>query len=303
MNEYYKNVVKLLIDSLPSIFSDDTFALKGGTAINLFYQNLPRFSVDVDLAYTNRNDDRNTSLSKIASKLLEISEDLKNIGIDTDKSRFEKDTTKLVLQRNGYSVKVEVNHVFRGTINAPVRLGLSQKAEEMFMSEGEALVMAKDELYAGKLVAALDRQHPRDLFDVKKLYETGGISDTMIANFMCYLCGGNGVFCETLNPNRKDIKDIYEKDFVGMSFEDTSVDELCDVFVKMKNEILEKLNEAQRKFLLNFAKCEPDFSLSPFPDLQEYPAIKWKLANLKKFKLKSPNEFYNQVSRLEDLFR
>nr|DAF31913.1 MAG TPA: nucleotidyltransferase [Caudoviricetes sp.] len=303
MNEYYKNVVKLLIDFLSSIFVDDMFALKGGTAINLFHQNLPRFSVDVDLAYTNRHDDRVTALSKISAKLAEISKRLKDRGIDTDRSRFDNDSTKLIISRNGYSVKIEVNHVFRGTLNPPVKLGLTQKAEDVFMSEGEALVMDKDELHAGKLVAALDRQHPRDLFDVKKLYEIGGITDGIISNFVCYLCGGNGVFCETLNPNLKDIREIYEKDFVGMSFEETSVEILTEVARKMKSDILKKLKDEHKKFLISFAKAEPDFSIAPFPYLNEYPAIQWKLMNLKKFKAKSPNEFNHQILRFEKLFQ
>ena len=302
MNDYYKSVVKLLIDSLSSIFNDDTFALKGGTAINLFHQNLPRFSVDIDLAYTNRTHDRDTALKNISSKLTEISAKLESKGISTDKSRFEKDSTKLVISRAGYSVKIEVNHVFRGTLNTPVVLPLTEKAEDLFMSEADAFVLTKEELYAGKLVAALNRQHPRDLFDVKKLYETDGISDEIIANFVCYLCGGDGVFHETLNPNPKDINSLYEKDFVGMSFEETSVEELKDVFLQLKKDILLKLTDTQKKFLLSFAKGEPDFSLSPFTNLEEFPAIKWKLQNLSIFKTKSPDAFDLQVQKLEDLF-
>ena len=302
MNDYYKSVVKLLIDSLSSIFNDDTFALKGGTAINLFHQNLPRFSVDIDLAYTNRTHERDTALKNISSKLSEIAVNLETKGISTDKSRFEKDSTKLVISRAGYSVKIEVNHVFRGTLNAPVVLPLSEKAEDLFMSEAEAFVLTKEELYAGKLVAALNRQHPRDLFDVKKLYEADGISDEIIANFICYLCGGDGVFHETLNPNPKDINSLYEKDFVGMSFEETSVKELKDVFLQLKKDVLLKLTDNQKKFLLSFAKCEPDFTLSPFVNLEEFPAIKWKHQNLNIFKTKSPDAFNLQVKKLEDLF-
>ena len=302
MNDYYKSVVKLLIDSLSSIFNDDTFALKGGTAINLFHQNLPRFSVDIDLAYTNRTHDRDTALKNISSKLSEIAVNLESKGINTDKSRFEKDSTKLVISRAGYSVKVEVNHVFRGTLNTPVVLPLSEKAEDLFMSEAEAFVLTKEELYAGKLVAALNRQHPRDLFDIKKLYETDGISDEIITNFVCYLCGGDGVFHETLNPNPKDINSLYEKDFVGMSFEETSVEELKEVFLQLKKDVLLKLTDNQKKFLLSFAKGEPDFSLSPFVNLKEFPAIKWKLQNLNIFKTKSSDAFNLQVKKLEDLF-
>ncbi len=301
MNEYYKNVVKLLIDTLPYIFADDTFVLKGGTAINLFYQDLPRLSVDIDLAYANKSHNREIALENISRKLAEISQRLNAKGISTDKSRFEENSTKLIVSRNGYSVKIEVNHVFRGVLNPPQRMELSAKTEDLFMSESEALVMSYDELYAGKLVAALSRQHPRDLFDVKKLYESGGISDGIIENFICYLCGGNGDFYETLNPNPKNINDLYEKDFYGMTFEETSSQELLDVFKKLKSDILSKLTERQREFLVSFAKTEPNFSLTPFPELDQYPAIQWKLLNLKKFKEKSQSQFEKQHKKLAKL--
>jgi hypothetical protein len=45
MKEAYKKQVALLLDILPSIAEEKTFALHGGTAINLFHLDLPRFSV------------------------------------------------------------------------------------------------------------------------------------------------------------------------------------------------------------------------------------------------------------------
>lgn len=51
MNEAYKRQVKLLLDVLPEIAKEDCFAMHGGTAINLFLQDMPRLSVDIDLAY------------------------------------------------------------------------------------------------------------------------------------------------------------------------------------------------------------------------------------------------------------
>jgi predicted nucleotidyltransferase component of viral defense system len=56
----------------------------------------------------------------------------------------------------------------------------NSRAQELFAVEFELPVPAVDELYAGKLVAALDRQHPRDLFDVRQLFEIGGFTDRMV---------------------------------------------------------------------------------------------------------------------------
>ena len=97
MNLYYKSIVKLLLDTLPFVFSDGTFVLKGGTAINLFYRNLPRLSVDIDLAYAERKHDRETALGNITDRLSKIPAELKKYGMDTDRTRFEADTNSLLL--------------------------------------------------------------------------------------------------------------------------------------------------------------------------------------------------------------
>ena len=49
--EVYRRQVQLLIRVLPSIAEEACFALKGGTAINLFVRDMPRLSVDIDLTY------------------------------------------------------------------------------------------------------------------------------------------------------------------------------------------------------------------------------------------------------------
>lgn len=302
MNQYYKNIVKLLLDTLPFLFSDGTFVLKGGTAINLFYRNLPRLSVDIDLAYAERKHDCETALGNITDRLSKISAELKKYGMDTDRTRFEADTTKLVVTRGSCRVKLEVNHVFRGILKPPKKITVSPNVEKMFMSAPEAYVMDHDELYAGKIMAALNRQHPRDLFDVKKLYENGGITDGIIDCFVCYLCGGNGVFYETLDPNPKDIRDVFAKDFDGMQFERTTPEELTEIFLRLKRDVVGMMRNERKDFLVGFSRVVPDFSLAPFPELSEYPAIKWKLLNLEKFGKKSPAEFALQTKKLEDLF-
>jgi len=49
--ERYMRQVALLVRTLPYIARHEAFALKGGTAINLFYRDMPRLSVDIDLTY------------------------------------------------------------------------------------------------------------------------------------------------------------------------------------------------------------------------------------------------------------
>lgn len=51
MNDIYKKQVALLIRIMPSVYRIKDFAVHGGTAINLFHKNMPRYSVDIDLTY------------------------------------------------------------------------------------------------------------------------------------------------------------------------------------------------------------------------------------------------------------
>ena len=66
-NSFYKQV-ELLISVIPIINEETIFALKGGTAINLFLRDLPRLSVDIDLTYTEIKD-RATSFKEIEEAL------------------------------------------------------------------------------------------------------------------------------------------------------------------------------------------------------------------------------------------
>ena len=80
MKREYENQVRLLVNCLPIISEYDCFALKGGTAINLFYRNLPRLSVDIDLSYV-KFSDRKDAFEEINDSLENISNKLKKTGI------------------------------------------------------------------------------------------------------------------------------------------------------------------------------------------------------------------------------
>lgn len=71
IDERYRQQVELLVRTLPSVAAETVFALKGGTAINLFVRDLPRLSVDIDLTYLPVKP-RNDSLSEIEETLQRI---------------------------------------------------------------------------------------------------------------------------------------------------------------------------------------------------------------------------------------
>ena len=190
MNSAYIEVVRLLLEAIPVVFQEPQFAMKGGTALNLFIQDLPRLSVDIDVVFIDHTASRTEALRQIGASLEAARNELNRRGLQAESSLgAHGDESKLFLRRGSHLVKVEVNHVFRGTM-LPVQVrSLTPESRRLFTTEVHVPVLATAELYGSKLVAALHRQHPRDRFDVHCLFETGGITDEMVECFVGYLAG------------------------------------------------------------------------------------------------------------------
>ncbi|MCY1442795.1 Nucleotidyl transferase AbiEii toxin, Type IV TA system [compost metagenome] len=176
---------------------------------------------------------------------------------------------------------------------------LSARTSRQFGVELDVPLLATDELYAGKLVAALDRQHPRDLFDAWQLYQAGGITDGMVECFVVYLAGHNRPIHEVLFGNDKDIAAEYERAFVGMTEVECPLEVLLDVRAQLRRELPARLSVAHRQFLISLARAKPDWSLLHCQHASELPALRWKLANLEKFRQQRPKDFEAQAAALE----
>ncbi len=170
MDKAYLEVVRLLLESAPAIFETPHFAMKGGTAINVFVEDMPRLSVDIDVVCTNHQATREEALKSISGGLDATRKRLTKAGLESEVSATKDgDEIKLFIRRRRNQVKVEVNHVFRGTVLPVETRQLGDEARKLFTTELSVPVLAASELYGSKLVAAMDRQHPRDLFDVRGL--------------------------------------------------------------------------------------------------------------------------------------
>jgi predicted nucleotidyltransferase component of viral defense system len=302
MNRAYFDSVQLLLDAAPAVFSGGLFALKGGTAINLFIRGLPRLSVDLDLVYTDQRSTREQALVAISGELKEARKRIEAVGIDSRFGGSEAEESKLLLQRSGVRVKIEVNHIFRGTLLDTVERPLVQEAQDLFFSELKLPVLNKHELYASKLVAAMDRQHPRDLFDVIGLYENEGLTDTIVECFAGYLAGHNRPVHEVLFARELDIQQAYENEFKGMTREPVELERLLEVRERLFRELPRALNESHRSFLMGLVAVEPDWSQMPFPHLCEMPAVRWKLQNLERLRSGNPAKFEEQSDQLHAAF-
>ncbi len=238
----------------PLVFVDDTFALKGGTAINLFVRDMPRLSVDLDLVFPDHTLPRDEALVHINEAVRRAAERLNKVGFQTHAPAAAEGETKLLVRRGSVQVKIEVNFVMRGTVRPVRQASLTSTARDVLMADLEIPVVSLEDMYGGKLVAALDRQHPRDLFDVMQLFEHEGITPGIRRAFVVYLACSNRPLHEVLFPPLRDIRHDYKFNFLGMTTEPVPLDALLAARERLVREIPLGLDEEERRFLLSLVR-------------------------------------------------
>ncbi len=296
---YYRQV-DLLLQILPEIAKIDEFALKGGTAINLFVRDLPRLSMDIDLTYVPVKD-RETSLNSIHNHLQNIFDRCQSLFPDDyiTKKQQKGLLFGLIITHGGASVKIEPNTTIRGTVFPPVHKILSPKTEELFGRSVKVQTLSIEDLYGGKLCAAMDRQHPRDLFDVYFLYKNEGLTDKIRQAFLVYLLSHNRPISELLAPQLKDnLDETYHETFEGMMFDPVSLDELIDVWKQAVEKLNRDFTDDEREFLLSFKRKSPQWDLFPVKGIQHLPAVKWKMLNLKKMRSQKHEAAFKKLEKI-----
>ena len=262
---------------LPVVSTEAAFALKGGAAINLFYRDMPRLSVDIDLAYL-PIEDRATSLKAIDGAFDRITSQINKLP-GASARRIAGDT-RILANADGVTVKIETSPVMRGAISEPRLMRTNATVEDAFGFVATS-VLAFEDIYAGKLHAALDRQHPRDLFDVKLLYENEGLTDELFRVFLVYAACSNRPMHELLAPNEKNIADDFAREFAGMTVEPVELDDLISARAQLIGDIQGRLKGPTANFLIGLQSGEPNFDAIGLPQAADLPAIKWKILNLK----------------------
>jgi predicted nucleotidyltransferase component of viral defense system len=278
--DVYRSQVELLLRVLPLVSEEEVFALKGGTAINLFVRDMPRLSVDIDLTYLPVQP-RAESLAAISEALQRISDHIERRLPESRVTPQWRDglLTKLFVEQGGVRIKVEVTPVTRGVVYPARIMAVSETVQDAF-GFAETRVVSSPDLYAGKLVAALDRQHPRDLFDVRELLAHEGIDVDMRRAFVAYMLSHNRPMAEVLRPRLRDIKLDYERGFVGMTEDAVPLESILEARGALIANIVGSMPDEHRRFLLGFKRGEPDWSLLGLPDVAELPAVKWRQQNL-----------------------
>ncbi|MDK1494116.1 nucleotidyl transferase AbiEii/AbiGii toxin family protein [Sinorhizobium sp. 7-81] len=242
--EQYMRQVELLVRTLPYIARHQAFALKGGTAINLFYRNMPRLSVDIDLTYL-PIEDRDTTLKGIDSSLEHIREDLlRNLsGVTVQRiAGGGNNDTRVLVRQGGAEIKIEASPVARGTVH-PTELRIVSDLVADTFGFAEMQVLSFEDLFGGKLHAAVDRQHPRDLYDVMLLYENEGLTDALFRTFLVYVASSGRPPHELIRPSFSALDQVFMKEFEGMTTKSVTLDELVEVRSRLAKDLSDRLDE------------------------------------------------------------
>ena len=298
MNDIKTNVyaqkVELLLRLIPIVMEEEVFAIHGGTAINLFLKDLPRYSVDIDLTYIPLAD-RQTSLDDINLHLKSIA--------DKAKKAFKGmhivpnfNTCKMLCEYLGKQVKIEVNQTKRGIVGGEcLSISLSEKAQNEFSLFCEAKIVPLTQLYGGKIAAALSRQHPRDLFDVK--YMDIPLDECREGLIFCLL-GSDRPIHESFAPSLIDQREAMENQFTGMTDIPFTYEDFEETRAKLINDVKSLMTDADRKFLISFESGQPEWDGYEFEYFKDYPSVQWKLLNLKKLAKQNPQKLREEVDKL-----
>ena len=296
MNNEYAKKVETLLRMIPLVTQEGVFAVHGGSAINLFVRNMPRYSVDIDLTYI-PVEARNASLVHINRHLESIAANARKVfpGMHII---MKPDISKLLCEYRGRQVKIEVNQTKRGIVGGDVlRMPVCVRAQEEFGLYCEADIVPMTLLYGGKIAAALSRQHPRDLFDVK--YMEYPFKSTREGLLFCLL-GSDRPIHESFAPSMLDQHDALERQFTGM----TEVPFTYEEFEQTRSRLINDVNSlmTSQDKIIKFECAEPDWNNFEFPYFQNFPSVKWKLMNLQKLKKQNPVKLTAEAQKLREIF-
>lgn len=282
MDKRFADQVSLLVAILPLLDSEPRFALKGGTAINLFEHDLPRLSVDIDLTWLPMQD-FDTDAAQIAESLATLAARLSAspLRLNVQGSGAAGGTiNRLIVSRGRTRVQIETTPVMRGALHPVRRMDLSPSVEREF---GSAQVQVLDfaDLYGGKMAAALSRQHPRDLFDIGTLLDRNKLDAALWRTFLVYLIASSKPAAEMLAPSEpRDFAAVFTRQFDGMTREPVTVEWLLEARQRLLARIRDLLDAPTRDFLLSVEREAPDFELIGLPQAANMPGVRRKLRNL-----------------------
>jgi len=270
--------------------------LKGGTGLNFCYFNKPRLSVDIDLNYIGSADVETMKKErpKIEEAVIKIVEDreydiLREPGDEHAGGKWRisyKD-----LWGESKNLEYDINYLYR------VPIGTPQK--QLFKAFGdskafEIILVSKEELFAGKVAAALDRVAARDIYDLTNIANYKGDYDKVLFRKAVILLGtSKRKDFRKINPDR--LQEVSDREIENTLYPFLPKDkrlskrELSDQAIPFVKELL-KFTAQEKEFLdryLDNAEYKPEILFPEYPDLipelEQHPALLWKRLNVEKY--------------------
>lgn len=269
------------------------YALKGGTALNIFWFNFPRLSVDLDFNYIG-SPDRAVMLEQRDMLENQIRRVTEAAGIRVDHIAKYHAGGKWRLRSpsalgGNMSVELDLNYLMRVPVWEPT-FRESAVLDEEFKTK--CLCIDIHELFAGKIKALLERSAARDLFDVYMLASGSGTVDTekLRKNVILFGITSN---VDWRNIDYRTINAISAERF-NIELEELVIEDLN--FEKMKKTVksyldtLFQYNADEVTFLNKFLDdgvFEPQLlfrDAEKADKIRQHPAVLWKLKNLREYK-------------------
>jgi predicted nucleotidyltransferase component of viral defense system len=294
-SETFLKPSKLMVECLSVLKDDGIFALKGGTAINYFYHGMPRLSVDIDLSYIKINT-RAEALEEMKEGLEIYKNDLDNKGFHTEfKGSVNEGNGKIFVSSNGVNIKIEPNYILRGTIYPTQMLRMVDEATKVFDITSKVRTLDYREIFAGKMAAFLDRQNPRDIFDMGEFRKAGHHIEEIMDAVVIYIAQDDGMISHILDPILQDKETEFNNHFKGMTIEPVEYGRLVEIRKEILDEFHKSLKKEHGEFLVSIMENKPQWGLLPFQGIEELSGIKWKMQNIPKMKEES------RLKEVEDL--
>lgn len=269
---------RLLGQLAPLVNAETSFALKGGTALNVFWYDLPRLSVDLDLTFLPRvGRPEFLALTGAALNRLQtaISDTWPDAILQTKPFPGSTSPGTLFLQNGGVQVKLEVNPVHRESIypteNRPV-----MPAAQPLWGPTPMKLLSFAETCAGKFNAALDRQHPRDLFDVGVILDGDCLDDRVRTAFVVNLLTQSRPFAHTLSPQIRPPRGEALSSLEELTGLPSQASDLTRNLLDLKHVLCDGMPPQHREFLVSFTLGTPDWSLLAVDRVADLPAIRWR---------------------------
>lgn len=240
-------------------------------------------------------DNRVNSMLGINAALKRIAARVEKTLPDTKVQHRQADA-KLLISNREATIKVEVNTVKRGCFSAPEIITLCDKAQQDFGAFCEMTVVNKPHLFGGKICAALDRQHPRDLFDIQQFFKTHYFDSELKKGFIFYLLSSGRPLVEMLFPNLTDQRQAFENQFAGMTKQLFTYTDYETTRLFLIENIHSLLTFEDKQFLVQFEQGVPGWGLY---DFSSFPAVQWKLLNINQLKAQNPAKYHNNYINFE----